>query len=98
MDHSLSIWDLDELLCCHLVHLDSPVRCTSFNGTGEYIACSTDSHSLCIIESDTGSTILHVDTKAPINCLAWHPKLNVIAVSVDDRSQTPCMLKYLRLS
>ena len=86
VDHTVSIWDLDDLICYCSVPLEAPVRCVSFNHNGNYIVASTDNPKINVIDSAKGTIVSVIETTYNVNSVAFHPKFDLLATAIDDRS------------
>lgn len=83
-DFLVSLWDLEDMVCYNsLSCLDSPVRCLSFNGSGEYIAAAAEGNNLVICDAQSAEMVVSVECKSPLNALSWHPEHNIIAIAPD---------------
>lgn len=95
MDFNVSLWDLNDLICLHTVSLDADARSLSFSGDGSYLAFASDDPKLYICDSDTGEPLAAIALRHKISSLAWHPKQNLIAVGMEDRSPVPQNLRFI---
>ena len=81
-DHTVSLWDLDDLVCHHTVTFDTPVRYLSFSGNGEHIAVVPEGAAVQIVSSDSGEVLARVDCQKMLSSMSWHPKQPILALGV----------------
>jgi WD40 repeat protein len=66
----------------------------SFSGDGTCLAVATEDTSILIVDTSSGAGLTKVEGRAKLNSLSWHPKQNILAVAVDDRSPAPQFLRF----
>jgi len=66
----------------------------SFSGDGTCLAVATDDTSVLIVDCASGASLAKVEGRSKLHSLSWHPKQNVLAVAVDDRSPVPQFLRF----
>mmetsp|Transcript_27530 Transcript_27530/g.60950 ORF Transcript_27530/g.60950 Transcript_27530/m.60950 type:complete len:309 (+) Transcript_27530:156-1082(+) len=94
LDLSISLWDLESLTCTATCPLEQEVRSMSFSGDGTCLAVATDDTSVLIVDCASGASLAKVEGRSKLHSLSWHPKQNVLAVAVDDRSPVPQFLRF----
>jgi WD40 repeat protein len=95
LDRSVSLWDLEDMVCHHTFNFDSEVSSLSYSGDGGHIAAVSTDPLILICASDTGECVARVNNRFKVNGVAWHPKAPVLAVASDDRTLVPNVLRFL---
>lgn len=89
-DFLISLWDLREGCVCigTITVFDSPIRCISFNGTGEFLIASSDSNQVFICSTLTGELVSSIEMKTNVISLSWNSYRNMIATGHDNKTAT----------
>lgn len=95
VDHTVSLWDLDDLVCDRTITLDSSVTGLTFSGDGMQFAAASETPTLLICDSYSGETLGKVDTRNDFLAMAWHPTQRLIALATAEKSVSNPI--YLRL-
>ena len=96
VDHTVSLWDLDDLLCDRTITLDSSVTGLTFSGDGTEFAAASETPTLLICDSYTGETKAKVDIRNDFLAMAWHPTQRLIAIATLEKSiSNPSYLRLL---
>jgi len=87
-DALVSLWDLRELVCIRtFARLEWPVRTLSFSHNAQYIASGSEDPTLDIADVATGQQAHAIDSKAPMNSVAWSPSRLLLAFAGDDKDK-----------
>jgi THO complex subunit 3 len=95
VDHTVSIWDLEDLVCDRIITLDSSVTGLTFSGDGTEFAAASETPTILICDSYSGETLAKVDIRNDFLSMAWHPTQRLIALATAEKSINNSYLKLL---
>mmetsp|Transcript_33488 Transcript_33488/g.66415 ORF Transcript_33488/g.66415 Transcript_33488/m.66415 type:complete len:113 (-) Transcript_33488:39-377(-) len=98
LDHCVSLWELNDMICTHTINMESEVRGMSFSGDGCYLAVVAEDPHVTICDSETGEVLTRVATRQKLNSLAWHPSQSLLCVAAEDKSASPQYLRFIRFA
>lgn len=88
-DHTVSLWDLDDLICHHTHAFEHPVRFISFSGDGKHVAVAPEGSVVFILDSDSAEVCGRAECGRLVSTLAWHPRLPLLAVGLSEGKPDP---------
>jgi THO complex subunit 3 len=95
IDLTVSLWDLEDLICTNTIVCEATMEGLSFSGSGRHIAVALNSNHLMICDTDSGHCVLKIDTRHNGRAVAWHPTENLIALGIDDKGSSPCSMRMV---
>ena len=95
VDHTVSLWDLEDLVCDRVITLESSVTGLAFSGDGTELAAASETPTVLICDSYSGETLAKVDIRSDFSAMAWHPTQRLIALATQEKSISNSYLKLL---
>ena len=88
-DALVSLWDVQDMVCVGtLDQILSPVRSVSFSHDGAYLAAGSEDPAVAVFSlAEDGDQVAAIPCDGPINALAWHPEIYLLAHAGDVRDK-----------
>lgn len=87
-DTTVSVWDARSLVNRFVIdHSECSIRLAAYDHNASILALANEHSGIQLTQASTGSLLCTIPTSAPVNCLHWHPKSQLLAFSLDRPEQ-----------